>query len=277
MMITLRKNLGDIIIFVILLFALLIFVGPFIWMVLSSIKPQIEIISIPPTLLPQTVTFEHYARVFQTIPIVRYYLNSLFLSVTRTSLIVFTSTIMGYVLAKYNFRFKNLIFMVVMGTMMLPFALTMIPVFMTVALLGWVDSYKALIIPGMFSSFGIFLMRQAMYSFPSELREAARIDGCGEFKIFFQIVIPLSKAPMAALAILVFMETWDEFFWPLIVLQSSDKFNIPLGLASLASEHSMDFGLIMAGATISVLPIIIVFFFAQKHFIASISIAGIKG
>ncbi|HPC78131.1 MAG TPA: carbohydrate ABC transporter permease, partial [bacterium] len=187
-----------------------------------------------------------------------------------------TSSFVGYVFAKFNFWGKEVIFMMILSTMMIPFAVTMIPLYLIISKLGWINSHLALIIPGLYSTFGIFLMRQFMSSIPNELREAAIVDGCGEFRTFWSIILPQCKPVLAALGIFTFMWNWDNFLWPLIVLNNEDKFTLPVGLSMFSQQWWTNYGLVMAGATISVIPVLIVFFIFQKQFIQGIVLTGLK-
>lgn len=249
---------------------------PFAWMLLSSFKVQQEIIGIPPTLFPKQPTLMHYQHIFTRIPIFQYYWNSLIVTGITTVSMVLTSTALGYVLAKFTFKGKNLVFALILSTMMLPLSIMMIPLFIEISYMGLIDSLAGIILPSLFSATGIFLMRQTMFSFPSEMREAAVIDGYNEFHILYRIVLPLFKPAMASLAILLFMNTWDGYLWPLLVLQTRAKFTLPLGLATLNFENVTDYGVLMAGATVSVIPVILVFLFMQRNFIEALTLSGVK-
>lgn len=267
---------ADLVCGAVLIIGTVVMLLPFVWMLLSSFKLQTEIISIPPTFLPQAPTLIHYQAVFTRIPILRYYLNSLIVSGITTVSMVLTSAAMGYVLAKFEFRGRSLVFALVLSTMMLPLTIMMIPLFIEISYMGLIDSLGGIILPSLFSATGIFLMRQSMFSFPSEMREAAVIDGCGEFSILARIVLPLFKPAMASLAILVFMNTWDGYLWPLLVLHTRELFTLPLGLATLNFENVTDYGILMAGAAVSVIPVILVFLFMQRNFIEALTLSGVK-
>lgn len=254
----------------------LMMIFPFIWMILSSFKPYAEILKFPPTLLPQKWTFQYYKSIFSTIPLITYYFNSTYIAVVVTFAVVITSSALGYAFAKFNFWGRDVLFLIILSTMMIPFPVIMIPLYLEISNFGWVDNHLALIVPSIYSAFGIFLMRQSMHSVPSELRDAARIDGCSEFRIFGSIVLPLVKPAIASLTILTFMGQWDNFVWPLIVLQTKTKYTLPIGLSMFAQEYWVEYGLVMAGTTLSVLPILIVFFLMQKNFIEGIAMSGLK-
>lgn len=250
---------------------------PFIWMVSTSFKIPSQTISYPPTLIPRPPTLEYYNRILTEVPFVRWFFNSAYISTTVTLFILLSSSLVGYVFAKFKFFGKNLFFLIILATMMIPLPVTMIPLYLIISKLGWVDSSLALIIPGLYNAFGIFLMRQFMFAIPRELGEAATIDGCSEFRIFWSVILPQCKSALAALGILVFMGKWNDFLWPLIVFQSEKKLTLPVGLAMFsAQEWWADYGLIMAGAAITVVPVLIVFLIFQRHFIQGIALTGMK-
>ena len=249
---------------------------PFIWMISTSFKTPPQIISYPPTLIPKPPTLEYYTQIFTKLNFGRFFLNSGYISVIITASALLTSSFVGYVFAKFNFWGKEVIFMMILSTMMIPFAVTMIPLYLIISKLGWINSHLALIIPGLYSTFGIFLIRQFMSSIPNELREAAIVDGCGEFRTFWSIILPQCKPVLAALGIFTFMWNWDNFLWPLIVLNNEDKFTLPVGLSMFSQQWWTNYGLVMAGATISVIPVLIVFFIFQKQFIQGIVLTGLK-
>ena len=254
----------------------IIMLFPFIWMVSTSFKTPPQVISYPPTLIPRPPTLEYYNQIFTKLNFGRFFLNSAYISTIITASVLLTSSFVGYVFAKFDFWGKEFIFIMILSTMMIPFAVTMIPLYLIMSKLGWVDSHLALIIPGLYSTFGIFLMRQFMSTVPNELREAAIVDGCGEFRTFWSIILPQCKPALAALGIFTFMWNWDNFLWPLIVLNSENNFTLPVGLSMFSQQWWTNYGLVMAGATISVIPILIVFFIFQRHFIEGIVLTGLK-
>jgi len=245
-------------------------------MVSTSFKTPPQVISYPPTLIPRPPTLEYYNQIFTKLNFGRFFLNSAYISTIITASVLLTSSFVGYVFAKFDFWGKEFIFIMILSTMMIPFAVTMIPLYLIMSKLGWVDSHLALIIPGLYSTFGIFLMRQFMSTVPNELREAAIVDGCGEFRTFWSIILPQCKPALAALGIFTFMWNWDNFLWPLIVLNSENNFTLPVGLSMFSQQWWTNYGLVMAGATISVIPILIVFLIFQRHFIEGIVLTGLK-
>jgi multiple sugar transport system permease protein len=261
---------------VILLIGAIFMVVPFYWMVTTSFKYPSEVIAYPPIWIPTRVTLEHYEKIFTEMNFLRYFFNSAYISITVTAIVILTSAYVGYVFAKFDFWGKNAIFLCILATMMVPFPVTMIPMYLVMSRIGWVGSHKSLIIPALYSTFGIFMMRQFMHSIPNELREAAKIDGCGEFRIFWTIILPLTKSGLAALTIFTFMWNWDNFLWPLIVLNSDNAFTLPVGLAMFANQFWTDYALVLAGSTVTVAPVLLVFFLMQKRFIEGITLSGLK-
>lgn len=272
-----KVNFFKIIKWVLLIVGAAVMLLPFLWMVITSIKIPQEIIAYPPILIPGEVTFERYRQILIELDFIRYFFNSLYISLIVTGATLFTSSLLGYIFAKYKFKGKNVIFISILSTMMIPFPVIMIPLYLLIAKIGLVDNHLAIIIPAVFNTFGVFLMRQFMQDIPTELIESGRIDGASEFYIFYKLILPQAKPALAALAIFIFMWQWDNFLWPLIVLQSNKTFTLPLGLAFFAQQYWTDYGLVMAGATVSVIPVLIVFLFMQRKFIKGITMTGLKG
>lgn len=250
---------------------------PFVWMILSSFKPAVELLRMPPKFWPeQGLYLENYKEVLKQLPFGRYILNSLFVSAINTAVGLFTSALTGYIFAKYDFFGRNVLFVALLGSMMIPFQVIMIPMYVLMVDMGWVNNYQALTVPYFYSIFGVFLMRQFTLKLPNELTEAAKIDGCSHFGTFFRVIIPLIKTSMAALAIFLFMGSWNDYLWPLIVVDSDAYRTIPLGLGTFIHQRGMKYDLLMAASVMSVLPILVVFVFAQKNFIEGIALTGIK-
>jgi len=264
--------------YVLLLLGLVAVAGPFVWMVLSSFKSQAELVRVPPTWLPHAWTWNNYHRLFTQLDFPRYFFNSVLIAGSVVlSNIVFCSMV-GYALAKLNFLGKRMIMLVVLATLMVPGSVTVIPLFVLMSKLGFVNTYWAVILPFAVGPFGVFLMRQFMLGIPDDLLEAARVDGAGEFFIFWRIVAPLSLPGMAALGIITFLATWNNFLWPLIVLTDEHMYTLPVALGTFAiGQHQADYGLLMAGAVALVLPIVIVFLILQRQFTESIATTGLKG
>lgn len=263
--------------YLVLVLGSVIMLVPFYWMVVTSFKVASEVISYPPTWLPRTPTLGNYIRMFVELPIGMYYRNSAFVTVVKTTVMVFTSALMGYIFGKFEFRGRDLIFSGIIATMIVPFQVYMISLYLMMVGLNWHDSHVGLIVPYIFSAYATFLFRQFMYTLPSSLIEAARIDGCGEFSIFYKIILPLSKPVLVTLIIFYFMWMWNDFLWPLVLLTSQSKLTLPVGLAVFSSEFGSDYGLIMSGAAISVVPVLIVFIIFQRRIIEGVSLTGLKG
>lgn len=261
------------------LFLVLLMFLPFAWMLGTSFKPIEETIRFPPTFIPENpVWFENYAKVFQTIPFFGYVANSLTVSLTNTFAALFTSALAGYIFAKFIFKGRDGLFFLIVSTMMVPFQVVLVPVFLIIRALHLYDSLWALIVPGLVSAWGIFLMRQSMKSLPSELLDAARIDGSSEMGIFLRIVLPLSMPTLSALGIFVFMHNWNDFLWPLIVISKVTSRTLPLGLATFSQGFGISrWNLVMAGVVLSILPILVVFVVLQRNFIEGITLGGVKG
>lgn len=252
-------------------------VAPFLWMIMTSFKPLSEILVYPPTWWPDEFTFENYVDAFSAAPFGRFYVNSLFVATVVTIGQLITCSMAAYVFARMKFRGRDVLFYIFLGTMMVPAHVTMIPSFMILYWLGWIDSYAALIVPGLASAFGTFLLRQFFMTIPKELEEAAFIDGCSRFGVLRRIIIPLAKPALATLAIFTFMALFNDFLWALIVINSQEMYTVQLGLAIFRDRYTTEWGSLMAGSVVATLPILIVFFFAQKYFIKGITLSGMKG
>jgi multiple sugar transport system permease protein len=212
----------------------MVFLLPFVWMVLSSFKTYREILSLYPTLWPRAFTLINYQTLLTELPFARYFLNSIGLATTVTLIILFTSSICGFVFAKYRFAFKEVIFTLIISSMMVPFAVVVLPLYLFVAGLGLMNTYLGLIMPSMMSAFGIFLMRSFMEGIPQEMVDAARIDGASDMWIYWKVIMPLSQNGLSALAVFVFMGNWNALWWPLMVTSRPEMRTLPLGIASLA-------------------------------------------
>ena len=261
---------------IILVLGSVIMVFPLIWMISTAFKIPSQIISYPPNIIPKPPTLQHFNRILEVPYFVRSFLNSAYIASLVATVSVFTSTFVGYVFAKFRFFGRNVIFIMILSTMMIPFPVTMIPLFLVISTLGFGNSHAALIVPSLYTTFGIFLMRQFMSTVPNELREAAIIEGCNEFRAFRSIILPQCIPAISALLIFQFMWHWESFVWPLIVIQSTAKFTLPVFLATFSNEWWTDYGMVMAGATITVFPILIVFFFFQKQIIHGMALTGLK-
>ncbi|MBM7097894.1 MULTISPECIES: carbohydrate ABC transporter permease [Alteribacter] len=260
--------------------ALLVFGGivvsiPFIWMILSSFKPANEVLSMPPTFLPSNPTIEHYVNLFTNMNFGIYLRNTLVIVFFSFVGLLFNG-MAGYAFAKFNFKGKEPIFYMVLATMMIPAQVTMIPVYLILNQVGLTNTMAGIVLPGLAAAFSIFLFRQFMSTIPFDLIEAARLDGAGEFRIFFRLIIPIAKPVFAVQAILTFIGAWNSFLWPLIIASDQNLYTLSVGLALLQGQHSSNFGLQMAGAAFMVVPILIVFAFFQKYIIQGFTMSGLK-
>lgn len=263
--------------FIVLCLAGVVTVLPFVWMVLSSFKTNGEIESQEQSLIPLAPTLDNYLNLQSNFDFLRYFANSILIAVLVTVIVVYTSCICGYVLGKYQFKGKNLIFGIVMMTMMVPWSVTIIPRYTMFVKAGLLDSYLSLILPVMFSGFGIFMMKQNMEGIPDELIEAARLDGANEFQIFHQLVFPLCKNGISAIAIFQFLWVWEDYLWPYLMMDSENKQLLAVGLTLFNGRYSTDYGGLFAATAISILPVIIVYVIFQKRFIAGVAAGAVKG
>jgi multiple sugar transport system permease protein len=267
---------GKIVQYLVIILVSLMMVLPFVWMLSASLKAETEIFGFPIQWIPETFKWDNYAKVWTTIPFGLYYLNTLKIAVITTILVVINSSLAGYAFAKIKFPESTRLFFIYIATMMIPYQVMMIPQFMLMNNLGLVNSHWALIILGTFNPFGVFLFRQFFLSIPDELLEAARIDGLSEFGIYWRIVMPLSKPAIATLVIFSFMHAWNDFLGPLIYLTSDRLYTLQLGIQHFITEYNTEYSLLMAAAVSAIVPTIIVYFFAQDHFIKGVANTGIK-
>jgi multiple sugar transport system permease protein len=249
---------------------------PILWMLSTSLKTPGETFDLPIQWIPADPQFQNYPDAYGRIDFTRYFLNSLIISSSVTLLHVLLASMAGYGLAKYRFGGRRVLLIAIIATLVLPLEVIMIPLFLTVQDLGWLNSYQGLIVPVLADAFGVFLMRQYFLSLPNALIEAARIDGAGHVRTFFTIAVPLSWPAMATLAIFIFRETWDDFLWPLLIVTSSDMRTVPLGVRSFESAELSNFPQIMAISTIATIPLVILFFVFQRRFVRGIAMTGLR-
>jgi multiple sugar transport system permease protein len=250
---------------------------PFVWMVSTSLKQDFALFVTPPKLIPSPVDAGNYSRVAELIPIWRITLNSVFVAVVSTALQVTTSAMGAYAFARMRFRGRDTLFLLYLATLMVPFQVTIVPLFIEMKYLGFVNSYPGLILPAIASAFGTFLLRQAFMTLPKELEEAAFVDGAGHWTVFTRIAVPLAGPALATFGIFAFMASWNSFLWPLVIVNSQDLMTLPLGLANLHGQYTTQWNLVMAGTTISVVPILLIYLVAQKYIVRGFVFSGIKG
>ncbi|THF85548.1 carbohydrate ABC transporter permease [Deinococcus sp. KSM4-11] len=265
--------------FVLLALGGLVMVLPFLWMVSTSLKPSTDVLTLPPRLIPAQPTTDAYTQVAQSFPLWRALLNSCVVAALTTLGQLVISSMAGYAFARFRFRGRDALFTVFLGTLMVPFAVTMTPLFIIVKELGWTNSYAGLIVPAMFSAFGIFLMRQFFLALPVELEEAAVLDGSSTLTTFWRVMLPLCGPALATLTVFSFMASWNNFLWPLLIVSTRDLMTLPLALATLQGVYpgQTQWNLIMAGTVVTVAPMILVFLLAQRWVVEGVTTSGLKG
>lgn len=260
-----------------LIVGLLLTLTPLWWMMAASLMPSGEANSVPPRLWPSTVTFAHYTALFTRLDLARYLLNSALLAGAVTAISLFINSMAGYAFAKFRFQGRDPLFQGLLGALVIPAQVAMLPLFLLLKQFGLINTYWGVIVPGMASIFGIFLIRQYLLAIPDSLLDAARMDGAGEFRIYWSLVLPLCRPILVTLAIFTFMGAWNDFMWPLIVLTDSSLYTLPVALANLLGEHVQDTEMMMAGSVLTVLPVMLLFIVLQKYYIAGIMLGGMKG
>jgi multiple sugar transport system permease protein len=270
------RKIGTGVLYTLFTLVAIVFTLPFFLMLSSAFKTSAEIIRIPPTLFPRDPSLDSFRTVLNDAPFLRWFGNSLLVSSTITLIVLFTCSLAGYIFAKFEFPGRDAIFVVLLMTMMVPFPVLLIPTYLIANELGLINSLWALIVPAMVSAFGIFLMRQFIAGIPTDLIEAARLDGASEWSIYARIVVPLARPPMAALGIFTFLAAWNDYLWPLIVINDLEKSTLPLALTFFNSQHAQRYDLVMAAASMAVIPVIIVFVIFQRQIVNALVLAGLK-
>lgn len=268
---------ATVLLYALLLLCTAITLLPYAWMLSSSFKPTVEIFSGTAQLIPSHPILDNYINALTRQPVARAIFNSIIVAGIETFAVVVTSVFTAYPFARLRFRGRDILFMLILGTMMIPSQVTMIPTFILMKWFGWIDSYQGLIVPRIMAPLGIFLMRQFLQSLPKELEEAARIDGCSRLKTLTHVLLPLTGPAVATLAIFTFTASWNEFFWPLLVVQSTEMWTIQLLIAQLKAAEATDWGMVMAIVSLSVLPTVLIYVMLQRYFVKGIAISGLKG
>lgn len=271
------KWAGKIFCILVLAFLAFIVLYPFLWMFVTSFKAEADIVSYPPRLFSGSFNFNSYIDIWDRVPFLKYYKNTIIFSTLVTCISLTLDTMAGYAFARMKFPGKNIMFLLVMGTMMIPFQVIMVPLFVEIFKFGLINTYAGLILPRATNAFGIFMMRSFFISLPKGLEEAGRIDGAGEFRIFAKIMVPLCKPAIVSLFIFHFMYQWNDLLYPLLLTTDENKKTLPAGLATFMGTHVVEYGIIMAGACLSLIPILIAYLFAQKQFVQGIAMTGMKG
>jgi multiple sugar transport system permease protein len=249
---------------------------PFVWTLLTSLKVETDIVRYPPQLFPRSFTFEHYRDIWHRIPFARLFVNTLIFAGGVTILSLIFDSMTAYALARLDFPGRNALFLLVLVTMMLPFQVTLIPLFSLLSDLNWINTHQGLIVPRATNAFGIFFLRQFFLSIPRDLEDAARIDGASEWRIYRQIILPLAVPALLTLGLFHFMYNWNDLLWPLIVTTETSMQTLPAGLALFMGEHVVEYGLLMAGSILALLPMIVMFLLIQRKFVEGIATTGFK-
>jgi multiple sugar transport system permease protein len=264
-------------IYAVLAGGLFLVIVPFLWMLVSSFKPEREVRAVPPTWWPETLTLDNYDKLFTQLDFPTYFVNSVIVALAVTIGNLVFCSMLGYALAKLQFPGKRALFAIVLGTLMVPGVVTFVPLFVLTTKMGLSNSLLGMILPFVAGPFGVFLMRQYIMALPDELIQAARIDGAGELRIFASVIMPLCGPALATLGILTFLGSWNNFLWPLVVAQTEDKYTLPVALALYAvGQNATQYGLLLAGSVVVVLPVLVIFLFLQRHIMQGIAMTGIK-
>src|SRR3954451_1848896 len=255
----------------------LLFLVPIVWMVLSALKPSAEVFTVPPKPFGSQIMFSNFADAWNYLPFGRFILNTIFVAAVGTSVTLVASTLSGYAFARLNFRYRGGLFVRYLSTLIVPQEVIVIPMFLVMKQLGWVNSYQALILPWAFTAFGTFLLRQFFITVPKELEEAAKLDGCGHIRILTRIFVPVSTPAMAVLAVFTFIGYWNSFLWPLIIVSDTNKMTVPLGLQLFLGQQGQRWELLMAASTIAMVPTVILVLALQKYLVRGIALSGLGG
>jgi multiple sugar transport system permease protein len=273
-----RRGRPEVLTYIALVVVSLIIIVPLLWMFLTSFKTDYDAINAPASPWPNPITGEAYTTLATgDLPILRWLLNSVVAAAAQTVIIVVTASMAAYALARLTFPGKRIVFAVIIATLLVPAVIFLIPNYLIVDSLGWLDTLWAVIVPGSAGAFGVFFLRQFFISLPGEIEEAARVDGAGDIRIFLQIILPLSRPALATLAVLSFLTNWNDFIWPIYVLLSPENLTLQPGLSVLQGTYSTHYGIVMAGAVIASVPVLILFSLAQKQIVESVASSGVKG
>ncbi|MGI8459637.1 MAG: carbohydrate ABC transporter permease [Propionibacteriaceae bacterium] len=262
---------------ILLTVVLVIFLVPFVWMVATALKPGSEVFTTPPSLVGTELRFANFSEAWNYVPFGRYMLNGLIVAVLGTLLVCVTSIFAAYAFARLTFKGRELIFLLYLVTLMVPQEVMIVPMFILMQQFGWINTYQALILPWAFSAFGTFLLRQFFLGIPTELEEAARVDGANRMRVLLQVVLPIARPAVAVLAVFTFINYWNSFLWPLIITNSADMFTVPVGLNGFLGQQGSQWHLLMAASTISMLPTVIMVLLLQRHLVRGIALSGLGG
>jgi len=270
-------RLGRAALYVLLIAGGVVMVFPFVWMLSTALSSDGALLVPPPQLIPSPIDLGNFARIDAAFPMGRFLFNSILVAVVVTTLQVSTSAMAAYAFARLRFPGRDMLFLVYLATLMIPLQVTILPLFVEMRFLGQIDSYGGLILPSMASAFGTFLLRQAFLGLPRDLEEAAFIDGAGHWTVFRRICLPLSLPMVATFAVFAFMASWNSFLWPLVIVNSPDLMTLPVGLSNLQGRYSTAWNLVMAGATVAVVPVLLLYLVAQRYVVRGVAMTGLKG
>ncbi|PFK28556.1 sugar ABC transporter permease [Bacillus cereus] len=269
-------NKNTIIIHALLIIGALLTIGPFIWMILTSLKTYAESVQVPPAIIPSQFMWSNYTEIFTLLPFFKFMMNTLIVTVIRTVGQLFLCSLAAYAFARIQFPGRNILFLLTLSVLMVPAQVFLLPQYLIMVKLEWLNTLQAVIVPGLFSAFGTFLLRQFFMGIPKELEEAARLDGCNHFQIYWHVMLPLAKPGLIALGIFTTLWSWNELMWPMIVNNSPDMMTLSVGLSSLQGQYATNYPVLMAGSFLAILPMLLLFMFLQKQFIEGITITGGK-
>jgi len=272
-----KRRISSLLSHVFLIATSLVMIAPFLWMISTALKGESEIYMYPPRWLPNELHWENFIRAWRTMPFGRFYINSIVVTTIITVNQVFTAALAGYAFARLEFPGRDTIFYMYLATMMVPGQVTMLPLFLLMDRLGWIDTYQGLTVPFLTSVFATFFLRQFFASIPRELEDVARIDGCGRLRFLWQIMLPLSRPALGAITLFTFLGHWDDYLWPLVITNSTHMRTLPIGLRFFVEESGTQYHYMMAAALITLAPVLALFFAAQRQFIKGIALTGLKG
>ncbi len=274
---TATKRASRGVIYLLLIISAVIMIVPFLWMLSTSLKGTQYILDPVPQLIPNPVVSDSYTRLFDLYPVGRWIFNSLLVAALATGGQLLSCSMAAYAFARIRFRGSNLLFLLYLATMMVPFQVTVTPLFILMRNLGWVNTYQSMILPQIFSAFGTFLLRQSFQTIPRELEESAFLDGASHLTVYRKIIMPLARPALATLAVFAFMGSWNAFLWPLFVVNDPNLMTLPVGLSLLRGRYLTEWNLVMAGSVITIIPMLIVYIFAQKYLVKGFVMSGLKG
>jgi multiple sugar transport system permease protein len=271
------RLIGRLVLYLVLTLIAAFFLLPLLWMFSTSFKPFVE--TLQPTWIPQEPTLENFTSIFNdpSIPVLRWFVNSLGVATVFTTLVVLIDALAGYAYARMEFPGRNLLFGLLLATLVMPGIMFVVPNYITIARLGWINTYQGVIAPGLSGVFGVFFLRQFFQSIPRELEEAAYIDGANIWTTFFRVSLPLASGAIATLAIITFLASWNDFLWPLLILNERELQTLPVGLATIQGQYTFDYGKLMAGAVVTAVPVLILYIFLQRYIIQNVAMTGLKG